>query len=199
MTDAGTRLRRAGYCPAIPLPRADELADEAAASLPRAELTETTAFELYVDGQDMRSPVRYRLAPPGPGLARLHESDALRKLASALLGTGAEPSKTGYLHYLAGDRIGVHTDLPSCELTLLVAVTETAPALVVHPELADLSPEELLRLAEEAGGAPAGGVAVPVERGVAVALYGGGLPHQTRPVARAEEGIVATLCYVGAP
>ena len=174
-----------------------QLRGEAHAKSAEAKRVTTGAYELHADGQDFRSPVSYRIAHPGERLRRLHEGEAFRQLASELAGLSMEPSKVGYLYYDAGDRIGLHTDLPECQLVLLAAIESTAPPLVVHPELKDLTPEELARLAENTAGAPDGGISIPLDDTSLVALLGGGLPHQTRPVAAGSEAVVATLCYVG--
>lgn len=171
---------------------------EAAQLKPTAERVETDAYELNADGQDFRSPVRFGISSPGEELRRLHESTDLRTLANELAGSSMEPSKVGYLYYRAGDRIGLHTDLPACELVLLAAFDAGAPPLVVHPELRSLTPKELAALAESTDGSPPGGISVTLDDSAVVGLIGGGLPHQTRPIAPGSEAVVATLCYVAA-
>lgn len=156
------------------------------------------AFELWADGQEFRSPVRYGFAVETHRLRALHESREFRDFASELAGTSMRPTYSGYLFYEDGDFIGLHKDLPACELTLLVAVRGTCPPLVVHQELRGLSAQELKELAEASGGAPDGGKSFPVLQESIVALFGGGLPHQTRPVPAGGASIVATLCYAGA-
>jgi hypothetical protein len=200
VTDASI-LWRDGYGrleAAIPADTLARLRSEARELQETAGRVETEAYELHADGQDFRSPVRFGVSSPGEELTRLHESDELRALADELAGVKMEPSKVNYLYYGAGDRIGLHTDLPACELVLLAAIDPTAPPLVVHPELRDRTPEELAELAEAVDGAPSGGVSVPLDASALVGLIGGGLPHQTRPVAPGSEAVVATLCYVAA-
>jgi hypothetical protein len=162
-----------------------------------AERVVKDEYELWTDGQEFRSPVQYGFAPETTDLNGLHSSAELRNLASELTDGVAEPTYSGYLFYEDGDFIGLHTDLPACELTLLVAVADDCPALVVHPELAGMQPEELKALSEASHGAPNGGLALPIVPGSAIALSGGGLPHQTRPIPRGRASIVATLCYAG--
>jgi hypothetical protein len=186
---------RLGY--SLPADALVRLRAEAAELKGAAERVETDAYELHADGQDFRSPVSFGISEPGAELRGLHESSELRTLANELAGTEMEPSKVGYLYYGAGDRIGLHTDLPACELVLLAAFDSVAPPLVVHPELRTLTPEQLAELAEKTDGAPPGGIAVTLDDAALVGLIGGGLPHQTRPVAPGSEAVVATLCYVG--
>lgn len=199
MTDADT-LRRDGFGRlrySLPADVRVRLRAEAAELEAAASRVETHAYELRADGQEFRSPVSFGISEHGTELQRFHESSELRRLAGELAGTEMEPTKAGYLYYGAGDRIGLHTDLPACELVLLAAIDAVAPPLVVHPELRALTPEQLVQLAEETGGAPPGGVAVPLDDAFLVGLIGGGLPHQTRPVGRGSEAVVATLCYAG--
>jgi hypothetical protein len=162
-----------------------------------AERVEKDAYELWADGQEFRSPVRYGFAPETSDLKRLHGSRELRELAGELADAVVEPTYSGYLFYEDGDFIGLHTDLPACELTLLVAVEDDCPPLVVHPELAGMGGEELKALSEVSRGAPEGGLALPIVPGSTIALFGGGLPHQTRPIPEGRASIVATLCYAG--
>jgi hypothetical protein len=199
LVDADT-LRREGFGRlrhSLPTDARIRLRAEAAELEAVAARVETNAYELHADGQEFRSPVRFGISESGAELRRLHESSELRTLASTLAGTEMEPTKVGYLYYRAGDRIGLHTDLPACELVLLAAFDSVAPPLVVHPELRTLTPEQLIELAERTDGAPAGGITVPLDGAALVGLIGGGLPHQTRPVAGGSEAVVATLCYVG--
>lgn len=197
----GVTLRRDGYGrldASIPRETLGRLRAEAARLKESTARVETDAYELHADGQDFRSPVRFGVSGPGDELRTLHESPELRALASELAGVEMVPSKVNYLYYGLGDRIGLHTDLPACELVLLAAFGPIAPPLVVHPELRELAPESLAELAEAADGAPAGGISVPLDESAFVGLFGGGLPHQTRPVESGSEAVVATLCYVAA-
>jgi hypothetical protein len=194
-------LRRDGYGrleASIAPETVARLRAEAAQLKASAGRVETDAYELHADGQDFRSPVRFGVSSPGEELRTLHESPELRALAGKLAGVEMVPSKVNYLYYGLGDRIGLHTDLPACELVLLAAFDQVAPPLIVHPELRELSPEALAKLAEDADGAPAGGISIPLDESGLVGLFGGGLPHQTRPVEPGSEAVVATLCYVAA-
>lgn len=186
---------RLGY--SLPANVRSRLRAEAAELEASAARVVTEAFELHAEGQEFRSPVSFRISESGAELQRLHQSSELRTLANALAQTEMEPTKVGYLYYGAGDRIGLHTDLPACELVLLAAFDAAAPPLVVHPELRTLTPDRLSELAERSDGAPPGGITVPLDEGALVGLIGGGLPHQTRPVAHGSEAVVVTLCYAG--
>jgi len=186
---------------AIPTSRLDTtgaaFAGEAAALRERAERVAKDAFELWADGQEFRSPVSYGIAFDTERLHDLHFGGELRELANGLAGRDMEPTYSGYLYFEDGDFIGLHTDLPACELTFLAPVRPACPPLVVHPELAGMGPERLKELAEAVHGTPTGGTELPIATGGLVALFGGGLPHQTRPVRPGGASVVATLCYAG--
>ena len=172
------------------------LSSEAAACFERAEPMVLTEYQLGVGGQQMRSPVRLAVAE-GDRLRETHESEQMVTLASELAGAPMQPSHAAYLYYRTGDFIGLHLDLPACELTFLAGVDADAPPLVVHPELRGRSPEELLELARATSGVPEGGVPPPVAPGELIALDGGVAPHHTprhRPAGRVSA--LASLCYV---
>jgi hypothetical protein len=197
--DVRRELKKRGYATVTPpiVASGQGLRAEADGLHPVAERVVKEAYELWADGQEFRSPVRYGFAPETNDLKSLHGSRVLRDLASHLADAPVEPTYSGYLFYEDGDYIGLHTDLPACELTLLVAIGDGCPPLVVHPELAGMPPEELKALSERSHGAPQGGLALPIVPGSVVALFGGGLPHQTRAIPQGRASIVATLCYAG--
>jgi hypothetical protein len=164
---------------------------------PRAERVVKDKYELWTDGQEFRSPVSYGIAFDTASLRDMHASDEMVELACHLAGRRMEPTYSGYLYFEDGDFIGLHTDLPACELTFLSPVAAECPPLVVHPELVGTRPEELKELSEATYGSPPGGMTLAIVPDSLVALFGGGLPHQTRRVATGAPSIMATLCYAG--
>lgn len=162
-----------------------------------AERVVKDKYELWADGQEFRSPVSYRIAFDTDSLRDVHTGDRMVDLASDLAGRPMEPTYSGYLYFEDGDFIGLHSDLPACELTFLSLVAAECPPLVVHPELVGNDPEELKALSEATDGSPPGGVTLPIVPDSLVALFGGGLPHQTRRVSGGAPSITATLCYAG--
>ena len=198
-TSLRSALASQGACavgPFFDAKRTALLCSEAEACFGRAEPMVLDEYQLGVGGQEMRSPVRLVVAE-GDRLRETHESEQMVALASELAGRPMQPSHTAYLYYREGDFIGLHLDLPACELTFLAGVDNDAPPLVVHPELRGRSPEELLELARATDGLPEGGVALPVAPGALIALDGGVAPHHTprhRPAGIASA--LASLCYV---
>lgn len=173
------------------------LTDEARRLRPSAELVETTEYDLGGNGQKVRSPMRFRAAFAREALQRVHESDILAELASELSGCEMQPTETAYLYFGRGDFIGLHTDIPACELTFLVPLGAAAPPLVAHPELRGREPSDLLELARQTHGAPDGGLAFPLPADGLLVLTGQVAPHQTRPVGDAADAVLATLCFAG--
>ena len=162
-----------------------------------AERVVKDKYELWTDGQEFRSPVSYGIAFDTQSLRNVHTSNRMLDLARDLAGRPMEPTYSGYLYFENGDFIGLHTDLPACELTFLSPVAAECPPLVVHPELVGRRPEELKDLSEATDGSPPGGMTLPIVPDSLVALFGGGLPHQTRRVTAGAPSIMATLCYAG--
>lgn len=162
-----------------------------------AERVVKEKYELRADGQEFRSPVSYGIAFDTDSLRKVHTSGRMVDLACDLAGRVMEPTYSGYLYFEDGDFIGLHTDIPACELTFLSPVAAECPPLVVHPELVGTRPEELKELSEATEGSPPGGMTLAIVTDSLVALFGGGLPHQTRRVTTGEPSIMATLCYAG--
>src|SRR3954452_14018791 len=177
----------------------DELLDESSTELAAAFALEATAYELDAEGQVVRSPWRFAVANAGSALQSLHESEAAIEVASSIAGVTMAPSNASYLYFRdAGDFIGFHTDIPSCEVVLLVGISEESAELVVYPQFERGDPAELLELSRSSHGAPAGGQAMPVAGGEVVALVGRRVPHQTPGAGRRGVVVQASLCYVGA-
>ena len=196
-----TTLARAGAGAAGTLSRpalVAELEHESAAAFDVALELEATAYELGAEGQSVRSPWRFAVSGPGQALGELHESREAIELASAIAGEPMAPTKSSYLYFRdEADFIGFHTDVPGCEVVLLLGVTAERAELVLHPELARVEPAELLELCRRSGGEPGGGRALPVEAGALVALVGRRVPHRTPRAARLGTVVQASLCYAG--
>ncbi len=174
------------------------LEDESTVAFDRAFEFEATAYELGADGQVVRSPWRLAIADAGPILRSVHQSPEAAKLVSEIAGVPLAPTKASYLYFRNDtDFIGFHTDVPACEVVLLVGVTDRSAELVLYPHLEHAEPSELLELSRGSGGAPEGGQSLPVERGGVVALVGRRVPHQTPRAIRSGRAVQASLCYAG--
>jgi hypothetical protein len=175
-----------------------ELERESAGEFEGAYGLEATAYELGAEGQAVRSPWRFAVADPGPVLRSVHESPEAVELVSELAGVEMGPSKASYLYFRdGGDFIGFHTDVPACEVVLLVGISVESAELVLYPHLEHADPAELLELSRRADAAPDGGRALPVEAGGLTALVGRRVPHQTPKAPRSRRVVQASLCYAG--
>src|SRR5262249_37815707 len=141
-----------------------ELQAEAASLFADAFALAASGYELGAEAQAVRSPWRLAVAAPGGALRSLHESPGAVDLVSRIQGEPMAPSKASYLYFRDNsDFIGFHTDVPSCQVVLLVGVTAESADLVLYPDFEHSDPAELLALSRRAGGAPGGGTALPVE------------------------------------
>lgn len=147
-------------------------------------------YTVGVSGK-LRSPGVHWTGMAGPCLRSLHADPSLRSAVSALAGKAMFPTRAAYVHYEPGQHVGLHTDVPPCAFTLLVALTRDAGPLSVHPELADLSGEELLSVARRSEGHPDGGL--EVEIGDGVVIRGSMIPHHRAACVR--ETTIMTLCF----
>jgi hypothetical protein len=200
--DLAAKLRIAGACAAGRLdddPLVLALVSEASRHLQGAEVVERVEYQLGADEQKMRSPVRFATSDGDEVLHSVHHHPLLLDFVLGLVGRAMYPSKCAYLYFRDGnDFIGLHTDIPACELTLLLGLTGDGGRLVIYPELRDKSPQRLLETGRRANGAPEGGSSLPFHSAEIIALVGGRVPHQT-PRRNHETPVVAlaTLCYVG--
>jgi hypothetical protein len=169
------------------------LAHEAEAAVATATRNAREGYSLRPDG-DLLGPFAFATGS-GPVLRALHRSPRIVSAVRGLSGRLLVPTSSAYLFYSGADFAGLHADLTKCELVMLATVAGSLRPLVLHPALAGTSPEQLMTLGLESGGAPSGGVPLPpAERGVTV-LRGKRIPHH-RPACRADEvGVVMTLCY----
>jgi hypothetical protein len=136
---------------------------------------------------------------PGPELTRLHRSPGLQRLIRAVTGNPLlrRSGNLSYMYYYPGSFIDVHTDVPSCTVTVLTTVIGQTPPLVAYPRLHGLRPRQLLAVARRTGGRPPGGVALELPVGGLLVIDGRRLPHR-RPLVRPGQGPygIAALCFV---
>lgn len=140
------------------------------------------------------SPRRHRTSVPGPFLHGAHESPFRVEFLRRLTGRTMVPTRASFLYYGHGDVLGLHTDVPACQIAILLSVRGAPGPLIVHKDLEGKSPAELLTIARESEGAPLGGRPVPVGRTTAVVLRGSEVPHH-RPQVESGEAVIVTMCY----
>jgi hypothetical protein len=141
------------------------------------------------------SPARSFASVPGGALHRgLHGSPQLADALGRLC--GVELARTGggtYSYYTPpGDFLAVHRDVVTCDVAVITCLSSKpanqAPgALIVYPAFRE-RPLSHVRAAGRGAG-----LAVALERGDTVVLFGGITPHEVAPVEC--ERIVAIMCY----
>ncbi len=196
--DAATELRQYGAASAVDRfetvwMRAVQA--EAIALRPAARRTVRSAYEIYAGGTSVRSPARYHVATTRSVLHALHGHPSLLRTLREITGSTVIPTRSAYLYYRPGDYMGLHTDVPECRLTVLVATMGTPAPLTVFPTLAGTPPRALGRWSRRYGGLLPGGRSVSLPPSGFLLLYGHVLPHQR---VRVEDGSfvgVASLCF----
>lgn len=173
------------------------LAREARQREHESVVSQSDRYGLGADGSYFSGPMQFWASTPGTWLTWVHRHPDLLRLARGLTGNpGLVPEDSlSYMYYSAGSFIHVHTDVPECEITLLVSVVGQVPPLVVYPRFRFRGPRELMRLANASSGVPPGGRQVAIPPDGFLAIGGCSLPHR-RPEVVADETIaLATLCY----
>jgi hypothetical protein len=108
----------------------------------------------------------------------------------------ATPTGGGTYSYYeqAGDFLGLHRDILTCDLTVITCLRDTGAATGVGALLVySKHMNEPLARARAAGRAAA--TEVPIPRGETVALLGGAVPHEVTPMQPGQERIVSVMCF----
>jgi hypothetical protein len=139
---------------------------------------------------------RLSSAPGGPMLDMIYAAPDLAERIGALIGAETHPtgSRGSYSYYdRPGDFLGLHRDIETCDVTLIVCLERSggaAPdtgALRLYP-LATRRP-----LAEIGADEPVRDIAM--RPGQAVVLLGGTIPHEVRPADDTFRRSIAVLCF----
>jgi hypothetical protein len=127
---------------------------------------------------------------------QLFSAPALVASLSRKCGLAATPTGGGSYSYYeqAGDFLGLHRDIVTCDLTLITCLRETGAgagrgALLVYSR----HMTEPLARARAAGRAAATQAAIG--RGETVALLGGVVPHEVTAMHPGQERIISVMCY----
>lgn len=131
----------------------------------------------------------------GPALIKIHEAPPLVDAISRQMGRRMWPTRCTYLNYRTGDYLGVHTDQPTCEVSLLFTVTgEPGPMRSYLDETAH-DPDWLERWVGHHGNFPDGGLDFVYEPGEGLALTGRAVPHARLP--QKDRAVIGALFYSG--
>jgi hypothetical protein len=200
---AAAAFRRGGYAVIRDVLDADRLLPrltrEAVVQRGMEYRTRSRHYGIGHDGSYVAGGMAFTSSVPGPVLETLHRSAELRDLVRAVTGDDAlrRSGTLSYMYYRAGSFIDLHTDVPSCTVTVLTTVIGRTPPLVAYPRLFDLRPPQLLRAAQRHGGRPPGGLRLALPPGGLLLIDGRRLPHR-RPLVPPGAGPygIAALCFV---
>jgi hypothetical protein len=175
-----------------------QLQEESATEFSASSAHEATADELGADGNAFRRTWRFAGAESGPALRSVHESPEAIAFGSELTGREMAPATASYLSFRDGDDfIGSDTDVPACEVVLLLGITSETAELALCPHFEHAESVELRGLSGRSQVAADRGRQLPVKAGVITALVGRGVPHQTVQASRTETDVQASLCCSG--
>jgi hypothetical protein len=135
-------------------------------------------------------------APGGPVLDAVYADRGLAHRIGGLVGTGASPtgSRGSYSFYdRPGDFLGLHRDILTCDVTLIVCLERSggaAPevgALRLYPAAARHALEEITATSPARD--------IQMRPGQAVVLLGGVIPHRVLPADATFRRSIAVLCF----
>ena len=131
----------------------------------------------------------------GPKLIEVHEDPQLVALISSKMGRQMYPTRCTYLRYRDGDYLGVHTDQPTCEVSLMFTVDGDAGPLRSYFDETTHGPDWLHRWVHDNGHFPEGGRDFIYQPREGFALTGRAVPHARLP--QYTEAIIGALFYSG--
>lgn len=131
----------------------------------------------------------------GPTLIQIHEDPALVDEVSARMGRRMHPTRCTYLRYRKGDYLGVHTDQPTCEISLLFTIAGDPGPMRSYVDETGRDPAWLDRWVRDAGNFPDGGVDFVYQPREGLVLTGRAVPHARLP--QAERALIGALFYSG--
>lgn len=131
----------------------------------------------------------------GPTLIAVHEDAQLVALVSEKMGRRMYPTRCTYLRYREGDYLGVHTDQPTCEVSLLFTVDGEPGPLRSYFDHAVDDPTSLHRWVSDHGHFPDGGQDFVYRPREGFALTGRAIPHARLP--QNDRAIIGALFYSG--
>jgi hypothetical protein len=136
-------------------------------------------------------------AGAGPVQDALYASPAVHDALSTVCGMPIVPSgnRGSYSYYVRpGDFLGLHRDIPTCDVALITVLFDSGSddqggTLVAYPGRMT-EPLSQLRVAPDEGA-----VAVTMNAGDTIVMYGGLVPHRIRRTADGQSRIVSVLCF----
>lgn len=163
-----------------PLGKATENSDSNAVAVNRACIISSPSSAVGVRGGKM--------------LDALVEDPELKDLISSLADRPLIPVIKGYKFYREGDFLGIHTDLPQCDITITFSLSEALGPVFYYPQGFKRTRQELEALFADGPLVPESEHLMPLEMYAINIFSGKDLPHARPPHTGPESGI-ATVCY----
>jgi hypothetical protein len=129
----------------------------------------------------------------GEALSALHHD--LVGVARSLTGQLLEPSFAFYYFYERNDEVRLHYDTDQCDLTMITEVLGDLGPLHMHPELQDLTTDDLFSLEDDPTWDRESGLPIHHPRSGLTAFRGRRLPHHRPGRPLDGLGAVAALHY----
>jgi hypothetical protein len=150
-------------------------------------------WDIHYDVLNSRSHSMY--LGEGPAIIGIHEDPHLVAAISEQVGRTVYPTRCTYLPYRKGDFLGVHTDQPNCEVSVMFLIDGEPGPLRAYFEVAARDPLALDRWVQDNGSLPDGGEDYVYQQREGYALTGRIVPH-ARPL-QSDYALVGALFYTG--
>lgn len=131
----------------------------------------------------------------GPTLVQIHEDPVLVADVSRRMGRAMYPTRCTYLRYRKGDFLGVHTDMPTCEVSLLFTVEGEAGPMRSYLDQATDTANSLGEWVVSEGQFPRGGKDFVYQPRECLALVGRATPHARLP--QNDHAVIGAMFYSG--
>lgn len=154
------------------------------------------------DGEEGRggNPARCFLsAAGGASQQEFYRSGRLARRLSEEAGAPVRPTGAGatYTYYCrAGDYIGIHLDIRTCDLVAITCLSDNAPAVAGNAGKLCFWPEAIGQPLSAVRARPAEGAVVRrLNPGETLVMLGGLLPHAVLPVRAGQLRLVSVMCF----
>jgi hypothetical protein len=196
-----TLLQQGAYRILTGFPAPERLAAlraDALEQLPRA----TDSCVERSDGEEGRGgnpPRRFLSAAGGPAQQEFYRSGELARRLAGEAGAAVRPTGAGatYTYYCrAGDYIGIHLDIRTCDLVAITCLSDNAPAAAGNAGKLCFWPGAIGLPLSGVRARPAEGAVVRrLAPGETLVMLGGLLPHALLPVRAGQVRIISVMCF----
>ena len=173
------------------------------AALLHEALANTPRPDEMPEGQDTEQvrggspPRRLQSVPGGTWLASVYRDERLAAFVADQVRTPVRPcgeQATFSIYQGAHAHLGLHRDVPGCDLALIACLSDNAP----HDDsgATEFWPDDLTTpLNELRRGAGGASMVTTLQPGQTMLMHGGLLPHRIRPTEAGRLRVVALMCF----